>query len=160
MKAPRARGNLLFCLSYLRSCVYRDLLSPYLASFRRQTRSLWRSELFPPFPSPFPLAVESSTNLSYVLVIRKNPLSLPRVPLIGFTPRDRTNWAILREERGSRIWMPLNTSWPFYVPPSWYLLPRPKGMRNIETSAEGLSRVPPIVYLFKWKQGLNEKDTW
>lgn len=133
-----------------------DLLSPYLASFRRQTTSLWRGELFPLFPS------HPSRRKLHEFTLRsrdsEKSLILPRVPLIGFTPRDHTNWA--KERSGSRIWMPLNTSWPFYVPPNWYLLPRPRGMRNIETSAEGLSRAPPIVYLFKWKQGLNEKHTW
>lgn len=134
-----------------------DLLSPYLASFRRQTTSLWRGELFPlfPFSSLSPKAPRIYATFSW----------FGKIP---YPPSSTTYWVYSSrphelsqgEERGSRIWMPLNTSWPFYVPPNWYLLPRPRGMRNIETSAEGLSRAPPIVYLFKWKQGLNEKHTW
>lgn len=39
-------------------------------------------------------------------------LALPRVPLTGFTTRDRTNWAILRKRTRlvPRIWMSLNTN--------------------------------------------------
>lgn len=130
----------------------RDLLSPYLASFRRQTTSF---PLFPPHPSrrgklhEFTLRPRDSEKIPY-------PPSSTTYWVYSSRPHELSRG----EERGSRIWMPLNTSWPFYVPPSWYLLPRPRGMRNIETSAEGLSRAPPIVYLFKWKQGLNEKDAW
>lgn len=78
-----ATSSLLFSLSYLRSCgVYRDLLSPYLASFRRQTTFVTRPAI-PPFPFS-PLSLWKAPRIyAYILVIRKNPLSSPEYHLLG-----------------------------------------------------------------------------
>lgn len=76
-----------------------DVYKGSLVSISRLVSSA--NDEFPPFSLLIPLAVESSTNLRYVLVIRKKSLILPRVPLIGFTPRDRTNWAEGRS--GARV---------------------------------------------------------
>lgn len=137
------------------SCLH---ISPRFVGKRR----LWRGQLFPLFPShPFrPGKLHEFTLTSSWFGKIPYPPPSTTYWVYSSRPHELNHFA---GKRGGRLAYLNAQLWTraglFYVPPSWYLA-RLRGMRNIEMSAEGLSRAPPIVYLFKWKQGLNEKDTW